>query len=435
MCREVRSNVGDACARELDCGPGQACVLDDSDSDSDGVLAATCQANRAGATAGAPCATDEDCRNGLCSLGRCTALCVRDDDCPTEQACTSIPRVLASGGSPVFSACLQAGGVLEVEHVLSEPQQEISIPVPSSARSFAVISTVDDDGLLVGADRLVSPTGQVLYQRPQFPEQFFGNAIRHTPAPSVSTLFVPNTPMVSLTVGTYRATLGSFLPQGSPASQIPRVRVLYKLDDARALDLHFYFLDLADHPCGARFDTPLLAAASAQQSDAFQTRYLGRLRSLIEAAGLELGDVTYTDITSRPELDGLARQDLGRLVRLGSTSTGINVFLVRSIAPEGIQALASGAPGPPDLGGTPASGIAVSMDVLCYREWETLSRVTAHAIARQMGLFHNREPEGYFDPIPDSDLSTDNLMFFGEFAGSTLSAGQKKVLGLYPGLR
>ena len=69
---------------------------------------------------------------------------------------------------------------------------------------------------------------------------------------------------------------------------------------------------------------------------------------------------------------------------------------------------------------------------------ETGQKLLFHPDVRKLPVraaVYADKPEGYFDPIPDSDLSTDNLMFFGEFAGSTLSAGQKKVLGLNPGLR
>jgi hypothetical protein len=435
VCREVRSNVGDECVRELDCGPGQACVLDAEDFDANGVLAATCQLNRPGSTSGAPCSVDGDCRNELCAIGHCTSLCAQDQDCPLDLACTTIPRPLGEGATAVFSGCMQAGGVLEVEHRPIAPYQELAIPVPSSARSFAVVTSVEAEGILVGADRVLSPTGELLYQKPQFPEEFFGNAIRHTPALGIATLLVPNTPLVSLSVGVYNVTVGAFLPQGGPATDIPKVRVFYKLDDASRLDLHFYFLNLQDHPCGAALDVGRLDATSAQTSASFQDVYLTRLRELIDSAGLTAGDLTYTNLGDRPELDGLALEDLPRLVRLSTSPTGVNVFLVRSIDPEGIQAITSGAPGPPNIAGTQASGIAISMDVLCYRSWDTLARVSAHAIARQMGLFHNREPEGFGDPIPDSDASSDNLLFFGEFGGTTLSSGQRDVLRRYPGLR
>ena len=40
---------------------------------------------------------------------------------------------------------------------------------------------------------------------------------------------------------------------------------------------------------------------------------------------------------------------------------------------------------PPGRAGTPASGVAIAMDTLCYRDWAKLARITAHEIAREFG--------------------------------------------------
>lgn len=434
-CREVQSDIGEPCQRELECGPGQACTLDADDVNRDGVLGATCQPNLTGSGDAALCQDDTDCRNGLCSLGHCTALCVSDEDCPLQLACNTIPRPLDDGSAPRFSGCMQRGGVLEVEYRMDSPLEELEIPVPETARSFAVVATLDDESLLVGADRVIAPDDELLYQRPLFAEEFYTNRIRHAPTPVVSTLLVPNTPSVGLLLGVYRVTVGSFTAQGNPGSGVPRVTVFYKLDSARRLDLHLYFLDLAGHPCEGALDVAGLDATTAAASPAFQGEYLAHLRVLIESAGLAVGEITYTDITDRPELDGLSREDIGRLVRLSTAPSGVSVFFVRSIEPEGIQALVSGAPGPPMVPGTISSGVALSLDSICYRSWESVARLTAHAIGRQIGLYRNLEPDGYTDPIPDSDTSPDNLLFFSEFGGDQLSDGQRVVLSLYPGLR
>jgi hypothetical protein len=74
------------------------------------------------------------------------------------------------------------------------------------------------------------------------------------------------------------------------------------------------------------------------------------------------------------------------------------------------------------------------MDTLCYRDWHALARITAHSLGRQMGLYHNRAPDGAPDTISDSDESIENLMYFGDFGGSQLSDGQRDVLRRYPGL-
>lgn len=438
-CSEVQSEIGDACGRELDCGPGQACSLDDSDQDADGFLAASCQSNQPGAVTGATCTDDGDCRNGLCALGRCSELCVIDTDCPLELSCEVIPKLIAGEATPVFAGCLQGEGVLEMEVPQSAPSEQLFIPVPSHARSFALVASVEDEGQLVGADSLRSPDDQQLYRFPlDNPQTFFENPIRHAPAPGVSTMLVPNTPNVELMVGFYDVVVSSFFAQGfQTGTEIPTVKVFYKLDDDNRLDLNFYFLNLEDHPCADAFDVPTLNASTAQISSDFQETYLVALRGIIENAGLEVGDVTYTDKDNRPEHDGLLRDELGELLKLSQMPAGLTVFFVRSIAPEGIQALSGGSPGPPQTAQTRASGVAVSLDTLCYRSWDTLARVTGHAAARQMGLFRNVEPGNaqFQDTIPDTDGSSDNLLYFGEFGGTQLTDGQRSVLSVYPGLR
>jgi hypothetical protein len=75
------------------------------------------------------------------------------------------------------------------------------------------------------------------------------------------------------------------------------------------------------------------------------------------------------------------------------------------------------------------------MEALCYRDWRTLARQTAHAVARQLGLFRSVEPDGGVDPIDDSPTTIDNLMHYSEFGGTTLSPGQIEILRASPGVQ
>lgn len=432
-CVVVASEVGDACQRELDCGPGQACRLDTSDLDGDGLLAGTCQTDGPGAAVGGACVIDGDCRSGTCAIGHCTELCDSASDCPAAMTCTRLPRMLA-GSAPLFEGCLQASGTLELDIPVGLPVAEIEVPVPGNALSFALVSTIDDETQLVGAARVTAPSGALLYATPFSLDEFYDNPIRHQPENGISTLLVPNTPLVSLETGIYRVEVGSFFAAGGSGTAVPDVTVVYKLAPATTLDLHFHFLDFAEHPCA---DASGLDAQTAQASLSFQGSYLDELRAIFAGADIAIGNITYRDISSsvRPDLQGLRAQDLPRLARLSTEASGLHIFFTRSITPVGIQALAAGRPGPPARPGTRASGIAVGLDMLCYRQWRDVARVTAHEIGRQMGLFRNREPDGRGDPIPDSGDSADNLMYFSEFGGTDLSPGQIEILQLYPGLR
>lgn len=431
LCALVSSELGDPCERELDCAPGQACSLDASDGDGDGVLAARCAADHPGAPIGAACDGDDDCRNGTCAIGRCVDLCLADADCPLAQACATIPRLLASS-EPVFGGCLQRDGVLVHELSVNLPFESLRVPVPSTARSFALVVQIDNEEQFAGAARVVAPDGTVLYRAT---DDFYANPLRYSPALGISTMLLPNTPALAIETGAYHIDVGSFLPSGAVATSVPTVTAHYKLDDRATLDLNYHFLDLADHPCAEAFPAGGLDAAGAAASTDFQGEYLASLRAILAEAEIDVGNVTYTDILDQPTLDGLDVDDLPSLLKEGTIEGGLNVYFVRTIAPAGLQGLVGGTPGPPGIPGTRASGIVLAADTLCYRDWVTMARLTAHEIGRHAGLFRNREPDGALDPIDDSDSTAANLMYYSEFGGIEVSEGQKQVLRRFPGLR
>jgi len=433
-CALVTAAMGDRCFREIECGPGQTCALDTEDLDGDGTLAGTCQQQQPGLTTEEACSADTDCQTGICSLGHCTQMCGQIRDCPPPGlTCAFVPRVLA-GSAPRFGSCIASSGVITNEFSLPAPGATIKVPVPSNANSFAVVTQIDDDEQLVGAWRVTGPGGAILYRASTSPDDFYDNPIRYQPARSISTLLIPNTPSVDLATAVYEVEVSSRFPSGEPGTAAPLVRVLYKVDTGATLDLHFYFLDLADHPCSASFDGGRLDAGSAGDSDHFRA-YLNEIRDIFAAAGIHLGAVDYTDIADRKDLDALARDRAGELFTLATRRNGLSVFLVRSISPIGVQLVVNATPGPPQTPGSVASGVAISADTLCYQSWPELARLTAHALARQMGLYYNRDPRGFADSIPDSDESAANLMFFGEGGGVAISPGQAEVLSHYPGLQ
>jgi hypothetical protein len=213
------------------------------------------------------------------------------------------------------------------------------------------------------------------------------------------------------------------------------VTVLIKVDAASTLDLHFYFLDLSDHPCSNSFDVPTLNATSALTSPDFQTRFLDTLFAILGPAQVVAGNITYEDALGHPDLDAIDVSNAANLLALGSHPTGVNVMIVRSLSPAGIEMFGPN-PGPGTLVNTPQSGIAVGLDTLCYRSWEQLGQLTAHELARYMGLYNNIElaNPGETDPIPNDDRSSNNLLFPAEFGsgsnyfGTSLSQGQIEIL-------
>jgi hypothetical protein len=437
QCQTSPGAIGEKCTREVDCGAGLACHLEASDASGDNLLDATCAIDHEGGVLDAACDGDNKCRNGTCALGRCIDLCAVDTDCPIGHVCSSIPRVEAVKNSqvPSFNGCLPDRGSISWTLPVGAPVDDVWLPVPGRAKSIALVMSVSDASQRVGATRVTDPAGKLLYAVPATLDELYANPLRHQPEPGLSVILMPNTPALPLQPGAYHLTIGSFRANGQPASDTPRATVIAKLDTGTILDIHFYFLDLAAHPCAAAFDGGLLDATSAPTSEQFQKSYIGTLRSIFGRAGIALGTFTYDDLSNHPDLDGLDASDLRALLPLSTHPGGVNVFFVRTLSPAGMLALVGRTPGTPTLPGTAGSGVAVSLDALCYQDWPTLARVTAHALARHLGLYRNVEPDGHADPIPDSDASTTNLMYYGEYGGTDLSEGQREVLRTSPVLR
>ncbi len=443
-CRLADGQAGDACTSEVECAPGLACQIDPNVDDV-GRLNASCTAQNEGRPAGAACRLDAECRNGTCALGRCVDLCAQTRDCGAGTACMAIPRVEANGAP--FEGCLPSRGTIVWDIPVQAPSEDIVVPVPDAARSATVVFRVDDIAQKVGAERVRAPSDtpeSPSYVKPCEPsldagcteriamDQYFAQRLRHLPAAGQSVLQVPSSSATPLEAGAYRLRVSSYRPNGSQGSAIPHVTAVAKMDGAVILDLHFYFLDLDEHPCRASFGDMRLDASRARDAAFFQEDFVGALRTIFAGGGIELGSTSYQDVLDKPDLDGLAIEDAGALLALGTHDVGINVFFVRTLSPVGLQAFGPN-PGPAGLGGTQQSGIVIGIDTLCYRSWTQLARLTAHELARYMGLYHNVELEvaqhpTWRDAIDDTDDARTNLMFFSELGGTELSAGQREIL-------
>jgi hypothetical protein len=437
ICALATGQPGDGCTSEVDCSPGLSCQIDGTVVE-DGHLLSSCTAQGDGKPAGGACSIDTDCRNGTCALGQCVDLCAATRDCASGYSCMEIPRIEANG--ELFVGCLPAKGNVIWTIPTSAPTANILMPVPSAARSASLVFSVDDPQQRVGAQRLISPSGQALYTRPcesgstcDPVADFYNNLVRHAPELGQSVISFPATPSAPLETGAYRVQMSSYRRNDQVGSAIPHVTAIVRIDAATLLDLRFHFLDLDAHACqdemgGSRFD-----ATQAETAPFFQEDFVGRLRAIFASGGIALGTLSYHDILDRPDLDELDIENSGSLLSLGTGATGIDVFFVRALSPVGLQAFGP-TPGPAGLAGTPQSGIVIGLDTLCYRSWTQLARLTAHEVARYMGLSHNVEldsnSEGvnWLDQIDDSDASENNLMFFSELGGTVISPGQRDIL-------
>ena len=439
ICHAANGAVGDGCESEVDCDAGYACELSGDQSGSG--LTSTCVRDSPGHPAGAACVEDADCHNMTCALGRCIDLCKATRDCGIGMSCTQIPRVELGGA--MFNGCLQSAGSLAWNIPMHGPSQTLRLPVPALAQSIAVTMHVDDANQMVGVTHLTAPDGTKLLDSA---DGFFNDPVRHQPAHVQSVLALPSSPDTllvqntnTLMPGAYTMTVRSLKPPfdaSSIGTATPTVTAVVKLDASVILDLHFYFLNFEDHPCAAKFGTTgTLTAAAAQNQAFFQSDFLSAMRTIFSSGGVALGTLTYEDLLDSPDLDGLDISNAGELQKLGTHPVGVNVFFVRSISPGGLQAYGPN-PGPAGLGRTSQSGVIVALDSLCYRAWSDVARVTAHEVARYMGLYDNVEIDpAQTDPIGDSDTSSSNLMFYSELGGISLSSGQREILTRSPVLR
>ncbi|HEY5945493.1 MAG TPA: hypothetical protein VIV40_08375 [Kofleriaceae bacterium] len=442
LCQQATGQTGDTCVSESDCAAGLSCQIEGTELADNGYLLASCVAENAGRPAGAECQTNGECRNGTCDLGHCVDLCDDDRDCGSGTLCAKIPRLIGIADEERqarYRGCLQAHGSLHWSIPTHSSNDLLDLPVPSNARSVSVLFTVDDPNQKVGSTSLMWRRSDGAELDLMLPSYYSNPYVRHRPDFGESVLAMPmaQTTDAQLRNDVYKMRvrslrLSSLPPCTTPPCDVqgtatPRVDAVFKVDDAAILDLHFYFLNLDDHPCAAQFGGKL--DANTAQNASYFNRFLGEIKNVLgTAVYFELGNVTYEDLRDHADLDGLDVENAPSLLALGGHATGINVFFVRTLSPIGLQAVGPN-PGPAGLANTRRSGIVIGVDTLCYRSWDELARLTAHEVARYMGLYDNVGIDAtHTDPIPDSDASPTNLMFYSERGGTFLSDGQKQIL-------
>jgi hypothetical protein len=497
LCEVAHGNPGDPCLGQSDCAAGLTCRINGAEVDpmTDRLLASCDLVNPNGHATGKLCRSDAECQGKTCDLGHCLQLCRDTTDCAGGTSCMTIPRVAVNG--ELFEGCLPTTGTVTWDIPVVSPSAQILLPVPTGSDpegAAELVMRVDDPGQKVGAESVLDPCGCTRYIVPcsfltgpdrdtctdlLAAQQFYSrdpnsgsgsggpsltsgttsgvcsngcndtggpviNRFRHIPAFSRSVLLMPSIPSNGeLRYGAYRVQVSSFWPDNSPGSAVPHVTAVVRIGLGTALDLHFFFLDLEDHPCAGMTGNATLSAGTAASAAFFQQDYLGELQRLFARVGLAV-TADYRDITDRHALDGLDVTDLDELFALDRSATGLNVFFVRSLSPLGTE-VAGPSPGPAGVGGPAASGIAISLDTLCYRDWPEVARLTAHAIGHYMGLYHNVEPPDpvlgpkappWQDLAPDTDGSPSNLMYYSStHGGADLTVDQTYTLSRSPVLR
>jgi hypothetical protein len=432
FCQIAVGKAGSVCTTESACVAGLACVLDRTDVDNDGVMQSSCAPSQQGHAPGATCNSDDDCRNGTCAVGRCVDICNSPRDCGVGNACMSVPRVEAGGAQ--FFGCLPETGTIAYDLPGEGSQQNALIAVPGSATSFSLVMRIDDDSQTVGLSSLLSPRGRRLYSEWTTAQEFYGNPVRHAPQRTQSVAQVPSSVNTEFETGAYRVALRSYRIAGQPGTATPRSSVVLKMGLGSTLDLHLHFADLQDHACKAAFGARILDASQAATSVLFQEQFVSSLRTILGRAGISVGNITYSDVQNRPELDSVNEESIRSLFAQSAYRDGISIFFVRSLSPAGVAVLGE-SPGPSAAVANPSSGIAISTEALCYRSWAQVARTATHQIAGHMGLYPNIDLSNGQDPIRDTDETSDNLMFYSEVGGTSITEGQSQILRRSPVLR
>jgi hypothetical protein len=139
--------------------------------------------------------------------------------------------------------------------------------------------------------------------------------------------------------------------------------------------------------------------------------------------------VSTTSASMLPDLDNL----LAAATAGPGLQAGLDVVLVRSITDpngnqSGVLGIAGGIPTNPVLA-TAHSGVAVSIDTLCFGGMSTFGSTMGHELGHSLGLFHNVEMDNSTDPLTDTKTDgNNNLMYWVEDSGQHLTPQQSQVV-------
>ncbi len=233
-------------------------------------------------------------------------------------------------------------------------------------------------------------------------------------------VLLPNSPTVPFASGQWTFNLLASRPTTASVQALIKTAPTSTLTTGK-LNANLFFVGL-----------PGLNAGSAPTDPNFQA-VLSKVRSIYAQIGVELGDLTYIDITGPDAVTftDVQESDLGALFMLSNNPAArdgaINIFFVDSIVSFGfgggfiVLGESGGFPGMP-IRGTPGSGLAVTMADFSLNPDE-IAHIIAHESGHWLGLFHTTEASGTaFDPLPDTpecarvpfDTNHDGFMEVGE---------------------
>jgi hypothetical protein len=357
------------------------------------------------------------------------------DDCSqASSTCAGVPYIFSPRAVDQFNGCMPSSGVLAVDLPVDD-EGLVHVSVPSNALSMTLTSDIGDPDMIVGMTRLVSPSGQLLWNKPMPTDPIFiEQPVRYAPSTEISSFMLPSSTAAPLEAGVYRVNVAAWQKNTLQTRLTPRVRAIYRLGfEGRTLDVNFHFMNLAEHACvGSK---PLNASRASEKASMFQSETLPAWRATFQQAGISLGTLSYDDETGKDDLDSVRPDELGALFDLSDrTRPGLDVYVVRSLYPLGVLAATGGSPGPLEKG-TAHSGIVVSADALCLLGYDDFGRLLAHAAARYLGLFESVDVNGRKDLLTSTGEGSSNVVYFRLGQGAQITEEQGNILRRSPVLR
>lgn len=464
-CDPNTSTCQKGCIREGDCAEGQTCWKNPVDTNGDGETDAIhpiCAPVREDGTA-APaeaCESDEDCVQGQCELGRCVLFCETPGDCTNatsgaageDDGCYGLYTATDYGLVPM-KGCLPRSGTIE----LDLPEQTDSLGLPEnvvSATLFAAAKNYDTDYYTGFAD-LYDPQGNSLFDLSNQTD-FYDFPLRYVPSEGTSTLLISSSPeLAPIRSGVY--TFSSFAQKSNGLSGPVAVKLRLKFGEAMPakghVNLHVFFPDLTGG-CWEG-DDPNASPLNAHVAQSAFASFEKKFRQIYAQVGVTIDTITYADIAGPADItvpqNGGASESMDALLQAASAGDDpdtMEIVIVRNIFTTpmsmgggSILGIAGGIPASPGIPGTPHSGAVVAEDAACI-SMTSLALTAAHELGHTLGLFHAVEQDGSTDQLSDTDDSpgmywhgdtpNNNLMFWLEGGGSTLSPLQGQVIRVNP---
>jgi len=444
------------CERDVDCRGAGRCVADAGRVGVDLEPVPLVCGLMDGLPDGDRCDAGAVCGRGLCVVaGTCVAPCVDDGDCAEAERCTEVFARTGPSALQPLRACVHAADVADGVRVT----RTLRMGALSGGVSPDRITLAEEAGTLLLVLEPVRASGPVevhhLATRDDppvvlfdsfglFPGTVFLNPV--VPYTDVPTALIPNGPLA------VRSPLGYEMILAARRASDLRITSMSREGRGRTIDVDVFYVGGGSlSPAGDR-GPPMVA-------DAFT-----RLDGIYAPAGLAVGEVRQHEVVGGLrrrlgviESDGDGRfPELGQLLSLSAGADGPSVplFLVRSL--DSALGIAGGIPGAAGVHGTPASGVAIGVDLLGrpgLPEDLDLGRTMAHEMGHFLGLFHTTEVDGMvIEPLPDTptcgfDRDADgdgillpeecagagamNLLFWAA-AGEALSGDQRRVIVRVP---